>query len=64
MRNFGDSLKHKIPNPASKPGKADAKRKMFQEWYVMYPPNRVQDQGCGISSHAKAEGLKKRNALK
>jgi len=64
MRNFGDSSKHHIPHPARKLGKAVAKRKMFQERYVMYPPNRVHDQGCGISSHARAEGWKKRNTLK
>jgi len=64
MRNFGDSLKNHIPHPARKPGKADAKRKIFQERYVMYPSNRVHDQGCGINSHARAEGWKKRNALK
>jgi hypothetical protein len=64
MRNFGDSLKHNMPHPARKLGKADAKRKMCQELYVMYPPNSVHDQDCGISSHARAEGFKKMNTLK
>jgi hypothetical protein len=57
-------LKQHIPHPARTLGKADAKRKMFQERYEMYPPKRVHAQGCGISSHARAEQLKKRNAIK